>query len=28
VPFISSARFRAVNSTPGSYGSKSNGIHT
>jgi hypothetical protein len=28
VPFISSARFRAVNSTPGSYGNKSNGIHT
>ena len=28
VPFISCARFRAVNSTPGSNGSKSNGIHT
>ena len=28
VPFISSARFRAVNSTPGSYGSKLNGINT
>ena len=28
VPFISSARFRAVNSTPGSYGSKLNGSHT
>jgi len=28
VPFIYSARFRAVNSTPGSYGSKLNGSHT